>query len=163
MNGLAIRSGRYAACWPCWSPAPTLAPSGPPESGCRLARGSAHDPRRQSRHLRPSTHGAGVLFPFRPVESAQYTSGEFSRTITAHGFVPSMSRKDNCWDNAVVSMTPGQIFTPPSSTPMASTTPRVCTTTLGVSHSSIFFQIQGYNAYIGICGHKKTDSRGRFI
>lgn len=31
----------------------------------------------------------------------QYASHDFRRTLTQRGFVPSMSRKANCWDNAV--------------------------------------------------------------
>jgi putative transposase len=42
---------------------------------------------------------AGVLF--HSDRGSQYASGQFHRTITSHGFVPSMSRKGNCWDNAV--------------------------------------------------------------
>lgn len=41
----------------------------------------------------------GVLF--HSDRGSQYASGEFGKTLTAHGFVPSMSRKGNCWDNAV--------------------------------------------------------------
>ena len=41
----------------------------------------------------------GVLF--HSDRGSQYASGEFQRTIIALGFVPSMSRKGNCWDNAV--------------------------------------------------------------
>ncbi len=41
----------------------------------------------------------GVLF--HSDRGSQYASGDFRNTITAHGFVPSMSRKGNCWDNAV--------------------------------------------------------------
>lgn len=41
----------------------------------------------------------GVLF--HSDRGAQYASGDFRKTITALGFVPSMSRKGNCWDNAV--------------------------------------------------------------
>lgn len=43
--------------------------------------------------------GAGVLF--HSDRGSQYASGEFQRTLTSAGFVPSMSRKGNCWDNAV--------------------------------------------------------------
>ena len=43
--------------------------------------------------------GAGVLF--HSDRGSQYASGQFQRTITSAGFVPSMSRKGNCWDNAV--------------------------------------------------------------
>jgi transposase InsO family protein len=42
---------------------------------------------------------AGVLF--HSDRGSQYTSGNFGRTLAAHGFVPSMSRKGHCWDNAV--------------------------------------------------------------
>ena len=38
----------------------------------------------------------------RSDRGSQYTSGDFGKTLAAHGFVPSMSRKGNCWDNAVV-------------------------------------------------------------
>ena len=31
----------------------------------------------------------------------QYTSGEYTALLAAHGITPSMSRKGNCWDNAV--------------------------------------------------------------
>lgn len=41
----------------------------------------------------------GVLF--HSDRGSQYASGDFRKTITALGFVPSMSRKGNCWDNAV--------------------------------------------------------------
>lgn len=42
---------------------------------------------------------AGVLF--HSDRGSQYASGDFHETITTRGFVPSMSRKGNCWDNAV--------------------------------------------------------------
>ncbi len=45
----------------------------------------------------PTAHG--VLF--HSDRGSQYASGDFRRTITGLGFVPSMSRKGNCWDNAV--------------------------------------------------------------
>jgi transposase InsO family protein len=45
----------------------------------------------------PSTDG--VLF--HSDRGSQYASGAFTTTLAAHGFVPSMSRKGNCWDNAV--------------------------------------------------------------
>jgi transposase InsO family protein len=41
----------------------------------------------------------GVLF--HSDRGSQYASDAFRKTITSHGFVPSMSRKGNCWDNAV--------------------------------------------------------------
>src|SRR5436309_6331648 len=37
----------------------------------------------------------------RPVESAQYASGDYQALLAAHGAVCSMSRRGNCWDNAV--------------------------------------------------------------
>jgi transposase InsO family protein len=43
--------------------------------------------------------GAGVLFPSD--RGSQYARGNFGKTLALHGFVPSMSRKGNCWDNAV--------------------------------------------------------------
>lgn len=43
--------------------------------------------------------GDGVLF--HSDRGSQYASGNFGKTLAAHGFVPSMSRKGNCWDNAV--------------------------------------------------------------
>jgi transposase InsO family protein len=43
--------------------------------------------------------GAGVLF--HSDRGSQYASADFTRTLAAHGFEPSMSRKGNCWDNAV--------------------------------------------------------------
>jgi transposase InsO family protein len=42
---------------------------------------------------------AGVLF--HSDRGSQYASSNFGKTLAAHGFVPSMSRKGNCWDNAV--------------------------------------------------------------
>ena len=48
-------------------------------------------------HRQPA--GSGVLF--HSDRGSQYASGDFRRTITGLGFVPSMSRKGNCWDNAV--------------------------------------------------------------
>lgn len=41
----------------------------------------------------------GVLF--HSDRGSQYASHDFTGTITALGFVPSMSRQGNCWDNAV--------------------------------------------------------------
>lgn len=41
----------------------------------------------------------GVVF--HSDRGSQYASGAFRATITSLGFVPSMSRKGNCWDNAV--------------------------------------------------------------
>ena len=41
----------------------------------------------------------GVLF--HSDRGSQYASKAFRQTISAHGVVPSMSRKGNCWDNAV--------------------------------------------------------------
>ena len=32
----------------------------------------------------------------------QYASADYQRLLTAHGITPSMSRRGNCWDNAVV-------------------------------------------------------------
>ena len=37
----------------------------------------------------------------RPIESAQYASNDFRDALGALGMVASMSRKGNCWDNAV--------------------------------------------------------------
>jgi transposase InsO family protein len=48
-------------------------------------------------HRKPA--GSGILF--HSDRGSQYASGDFRRTITGLGFVPSMSRKGNCWDNAV--------------------------------------------------------------
>ena len=38
----------------------------------------------------------------RPVEYAQYASTEHRALLATHGLVGSMSRKGNCWDNAVM-------------------------------------------------------------
>jgi len=38
----------------------------------------------------------------RPLESEQYAATSYQRLLTGYGFIPSMSRKDNCWDNACV-------------------------------------------------------------
>jgi len=37
----------------------------------------------------------------RPVELAQYASGNYQRRLAQHGIVCSMSRRGDCWDNAV--------------------------------------------------------------
>ena len=37
----------------------------------------------------------------RPVESAQYTCGDYRDVLDEHGVLCSMSRKGDCWDNAV--------------------------------------------------------------
>jgi integrase-like protein len=37
----------------------------------------------------------------RPVELAQYASADYRRALRGHGIVCSMSRRGNCWDNAV--------------------------------------------------------------
>ena len=36
-----------------------------------------------------------------PVESTQYASGDYQRVLAQHGIVCSMSRRGDCWDNAV--------------------------------------------------------------
>lgn len=41
----------------------------------------------------------GVLF--HSDRGSQYTSGAFGQTLAAKGFIPSMSGKGNCWNNAV--------------------------------------------------------------
>ena len=46
-----------------------------------------------------SSEHRGVLF--HSDRGGQYASHDFRRTLTSLGFVPSMSRKGNCWDNAV--------------------------------------------------------------
>jgi len=48
---------------------------------------------------RSSQQRPGVLF--HSDRGSQYASNDFQRTLTMLGFVPSMSRKANCWDNAV--------------------------------------------------------------
>jgi transposase InsO family protein len=45
----------------------------------------------------PTNHGT----LFHSDRGSQYASAAFRRTLTSCGFVPSMSRKGNCWDNAV--------------------------------------------------------------
>ena len=35
-------------------------------------------------------------------QGSQYSSDDFKRFSQAHGLVPSMSRRGNCWDNAVM-------------------------------------------------------------
>jgi transposase InsO family protein len=37
----------------------------------------------------------------RPFESAQYASGDYQQLLTAYGIRGSMSRRGDCWDNAV--------------------------------------------------------------
>jgi putative transposase len=48
---------------------------------------------------------ASQLLPFevlrQPLEFTQYASGDYQACLAAHGLVGSMSRRGNCWDNAV--------------------------------------------------------------
>ena len=37
----------------------------------------------------------------RPIESTQYTAGEYRGALAAHGMIASMSAKGDCYDNAV--------------------------------------------------------------
>jgi putative transposase len=37
----------------------------------------------------------------RPIESTQYTSGDYRTELAAHGMIASMSGKGDCYDNAV--------------------------------------------------------------
>ncbi len=37
----------------------------------------------------------------RPVECAQFDSGDWKRFCDANQLLPSMNRRGNCWDNAV--------------------------------------------------------------
>jgi putative transposase len=46
-----------------------------------------------------SPMNAGVIF--HSDRGSQYASNDFTHDLTSRGFVPSMSRKGNCWDNAV--------------------------------------------------------------
>jgi len=63
-----------------------------------------------SAHAAPDQRGASSLRPSqlllfellrRPIESAQYASGDYQRVLAQHGIVCSMSRQGDCWDNAV--------------------------------------------------------------
>ena len=38
----------------------------------------------------------------RPIESTQYACEAYQRALRAHGLTGSMSRRGDCWDNAVV-------------------------------------------------------------
>src|ERR1700680_4478855 len=38
----------------------------------------------------------------RPIESTQYASAGYQAVLAQHGLVGSMSRRGDCWDNAVV-------------------------------------------------------------
>ena len=38
----------------------------------------------------------------RPLETGQYALADYRRLLDAHGIQCSMSRRANCWDNAVV-------------------------------------------------------------
>ena len=38
----------------------------------------------------------------QPIESAQYASRAYRERLVKHGFLASMSRKGNCWDNAIM-------------------------------------------------------------
>ena len=38
----------------------------------------------------------------RPIESTQYTGEDYQAALTAAGLAVSMSRRGDCWDNAVV-------------------------------------------------------------
>ena len=42
---------------------------------------------------------------------SQYASGEYSRLLTLHGILPSMSRAGNCWDNAMMESLFGRLKT----------------------------------------------------
>ncbi len=39
---------------------------------------------------------------FHTDRGSQYCSNDFQKLLKAHGMISSMSRKGNCWDNAVV-------------------------------------------------------------
>src|SRR5690242_6837973 len=58
-------------------------------------------PHRSERRLRLAIAFllCGVLR--RPFEFTQYASHEYQQLLAAHGLLSSMSRKGNCWDNAV--------------------------------------------------------------
>ena len=53
---------------------------------------------RQARARRRASHGV----MFHSDQGCQYTSAYFVEDLKANGMVQSMSRKGNCWDNAVV-------------------------------------------------------------
>jgi transposase InsO family protein len=69
--------------------------------GYGLSERMSHDLVRQAflNAWSASPVSAGVVF--HSDRGSQYASKYFSMTLAAHGFVPSMSRKGNCWDNAV--------------------------------------------------------------
>jgi putative transposase len=45
--------------------------------------------------------GAGLATIFHSDRGSQYACGAFQAVLSAHGIIGSMSRKGNCWDNAV--------------------------------------------------------------
>lgn len=49
--------------------------------------------------LRQRRPGRGLIH--HSDRGSQYASDEYQRLLARHGLVPSMSRKGNCWDNAV--------------------------------------------------------------
>jgi len=50
--------------------------------------------------LAPSPHLLEVLR--RPTESTQYACSAYRERLAAHGIALSMSRRGDCWDNAIV-------------------------------------------------------------
>jgi len=67
-------------------------------TGERLTEGLAHAA--LQRALSERSIGKGLIH--HSDRGSQYTSVDYQRLLQAHGLVVSMSRKGNCWDNAVV-------------------------------------------------------------
>ena len=67
-------------------------------TGERLSEGLAHAA--LQRALSERSIGKGLIH--HSDRGSQYTSVDYQRLLQAHGLVVSMSRKGNCWDNAVV-------------------------------------------------------------
>ena len=52
-------------------------------------------------HNAITLHGAGEGVLFHSDRGVQYTATAFKQSTQQHGFIQSMSRKGDCWDNAV--------------------------------------------------------------
>ena len=104
--GSAPATRTPTACCASTSPKAPTSHDGAPKRSKRSPPHSTTGPARHSAGRPPPKHSASsyclcktVLHP--PVESAQYTSKDYAALAAANGVVLSVSRKGECWDNAV--------------------------------------------------------------
>ena len=72
-----------------------------PATGGRPGDNNGGRPDRAERRFRLAIATSCLKVLRRPIEFTQYASGDFQKQLVTFGMKGSMSRKGDCWDNAV--------------------------------------------------------------